>query len=206
MLTISHEIIVLWCLQVPADSYMRTGRQQADAALAAYQRHAKAAEADKARAKTADARAARLVQHRQQQQQNGGLAVRSTAQRYLQAGCWLCALHQRACACGAVACLRSAPCKCSCCNPAAYVGCCLWEPMPPCCPPRSSREHIRCRAARQSGQRCHRSRQPARSGVARRSSRCLAWRHRCSSAPPVLACSERRPRIGGFVSGGLTTR
>jgi hypothetical protein len=46
---------------------MRTARAQADAILAGYQRIAKAAGVDKARAKTADARAARLVQHRQKQ-------------------------------------------------------------------------------------------------------------------------------------------
>ena len=50
---------------------MRAARTQADAALATYKRNAKAAEADKARAKTADARAARLVQQRQQQQGGG---------------------------------------------------------------------------------------------------------------------------------------
>ena len=46
---------------------MRAARAQADAVLAGYQRVASAAGADKARAKTADARAARLVQHRQKQ-------------------------------------------------------------------------------------------------------------------------------------------
>ena len=54
-------------VQVPADAYMRTARNRADAILDGYHREARAAGADKARGRTADARAARLVQHRQKQ-------------------------------------------------------------------------------------------------------------------------------------------
>ena len=84
---------MLWRAQVPAVSYLRPGRQQAGAVLAAYKSEAKAAEVDKARAKTADARAARLVQHRQQQ--NGGAAVSSTLHLHLDTCCLLRAVRKQ---------------------------------------------------------------------------------------------------------------
>ncbi len=79
------QIVALCGTQVPADSYMQTGRQQAHAELAAIQRSAMAAKVEKSRAKAADTRAARLDQQRQQQ--NGGVAVSCSAKLLLHTCC-----------------------------------------------------------------------------------------------------------------------